>query len=324
MRGEEEIDIESLWSELEAEERQIRKTEKKEEKREEQKPTRTDEGQIQREVKVEQPKQTVSQQVVEEKREVVQQSQQVETKVESPFIEEEVPSKEVYLIFGDKGVGKTTLAMSFPGEVLVLSFDRKSAIIKATRYNNDKRIHVFDVTKYMDYSDPQAMVKSAEYTFTKLNELLDNYTKYYPNPDWVVIDSAQIFQQICEWTMRARHGLEAFEGISNLNLWKERRMYIRQIHNKALNLANKGVIYTTYVEKDEVIIKGEVVTRRDAPAWIDVLIYETDYVLYAYVDESKHAYMVRVVSSKNDSKLPSGRTFDVTNKSLWQVIGVIP
>jgi hypothetical protein len=158
------------------------------------------------------------------------------------------------------------------------------------------------------------MTASADKTFEYINHLLDNYTKRYPQPDWVVIDGAQIFQQICEWTMRYRHNLGPFDGIANLNLWKERRMYIRQIHNKALNIARRGIIYTTYVEKDEVIIKGEIVTRKDTPAWIDVLIYETDYVLYTYYDESKKTYHVRVVSSKNDKRIRSGTEIDVTNK----------
>jgi hypothetical protein len=231
-------------------------------------------------------------------------------------LEEEVsrPAKEVWLLFGDKGTGKTTVALSFPGEILVLSFDRKSAIIKHNMYNDDPRIHVFDVVKYMDYSTPEKMTESAEKTFEYINFILDNYTKRYPQPDWVVIDGSQIFQQICEWTMRHRHNLGPFDGIANLNLWKERRMYIRQVHNKALNLAKRGVIYTTYVEKDEVIIKGEVVTRKDTPAWIDVLIYETDYVLYTSHDESKKTYHVRVVSSKNDKRVKSGAEFDVTNR----------
>jgi hypothetical protein len=210
--------------------------------------------------------------------------------------------------------GKTTTALSFPGEILVLSFDRKSAIIKHNMFNDDPRIHVFDIVKYMDYTTPESMVASAEKTFNYLNALLDNYTTKYPQPDWVVIDGAQIFQQIAEWTMRYRHNLGPFDGIANLNLWKERRMYIRQIHNKALNLAKRGVIYSTYVEKDEVVIKGEIVTRKDTPAWIDVLIYETDYVLYTYYDESKKTYHVRVLSSKNDKRVKSGLDLDVTAK----------
>jgi hypothetical protein len=233
---------------------------------------------------------------------------------ETLLVEEPIPTKEVWLIFGDKGTGKTTTALSFPGEILVLSFDRKSSIVKFNMFNNDPRIHIFDIVKYMDYSTPEAMTASAEKTFEYLNYLLDNYLSKYSQPDWVVIDGAQIFQQIAEWTMRHRHDLGPFDGISNLNLWKERRMYIRQIHNKALNIAKRGIIYTTYVEKDEVVIRGEVVTRKDAPAWIDVLIYETDYVLYTYFDEAKKTYHVRVVSSKNDKKIKSGSELDVTNK----------
>jgi len=212
------------------------------------------------------------------------------------------------------------VAMSFPGEILVLSFDRKSAIVKYNMYNSDPRIHVFDVVKYMDYSTPERMTESAERTFEYVNQLLDAYTTRYPQPDWVVIDGSQVFQQICEWTMRHRHNLGPFDGISNLNLWKERRMYIRQVHNKALNLAKRGVIYTTYVEKDEVVIRGEVVTRKDTPAWIDVLIYETDYVLYTYHDETRKTYHVRVVSSKNDKRIKSGTEVDVTGKAFAQLV----
>jgi len=252
--------------------------------------------------------------VIETKREEVKTPEEILTE------ESATPVKEVWLIFGDKGTGKTTVAMSFPGETLVLSFDRKSAIIKYNMYNNDKRIHVFDVVKYMDYSSPEKMTESATKVFEYINYLLDNYTKKYSQPDWVVIDGAQIFQQICEWTMRHRHNLGPFDGIANLNLWKERRMYIRQIHNKALNLAKRGVIYTTYVEKDEVVIKGEVVTRKDTPAWIDVLIYETDYVIYTYHDETKKTYHVRVVSSKNDKKIKSGTDIDVTNKKFSEFV----
>lgn len=250
--------------------------------------------------------------------EVVEEPKIVE---EFNFDEEETPpAKEVFLIFGDKGTGKTTLALSFPGTIAVLSFDRKSAIIKATRYNNDSRIHVYDVIKYMDYSSTTAVCKSAEYTFEYINKLLDYLSKKI-KPDWVVIDGAEIFQQICEWTMRARNNLEAFQGISNLNLWKERRLYIRQIHNKALNVANKGLIYTTYVTYSEKIVQGDVVNKKEVPKWIDVLIFETDYVLYTFIDDLNNRFRVKVITSKNDEKLPTGKEYDITGTTLWEVVG---
>jgi archaellum biogenesis ATPase FlaH len=246
-------------------------------------------------------------------------------KVKLPIEEEtDVPVKSVWLIFGDKGTGKTVTALSFPGHILVLSFDRKSNIIKHTFYSGDARIRVFDVVKLMDYSAPEKMLEGAERTYEALIELLDAYPKVYGNPDWVVIDGAQIMQQICEWTMRKRHNIGPFDGISNLNLWKERRAYMRNIHNKALNIARKGVIYTTYVEKDRLIISGEVVHEKDVPAWVDVLIYETDYVLQTMYDPLKKAFEVKVVTSKNDKLLPSGQVYNVTGRRFWEVVGRSP
>ena len=245
--------------------------------------------------------------------------------VKLPLEEETTPPpKSVWLIFGDKGTGKTTTALSFPGHILVLSFDRKSAIVKFNMYNNDSRIRVFDVVKLMDYSTPEKMLESAERTFTAVLQLLDAYPKVYGSPDWVVIDGSQIMQQICEWTMRKRHNIGPFDGISNLNLWKERRAYMRDIHNRALNIAKKGVIYTTYVEKDRVIIAGETVHEKDVPAWIDVLIYETDYVLQTTYNPVTKNFEVKVVTSKNDKLLPSGAVYTVTGKRFWEVVGKLP
>jgi len=94
-------------------------------------------------------------------------------------LEEEVsqPAKEVWLIFGDKGTGKTTVALSFPGEILVLSFDRKSAIIKHNMYNDDPRIHVFDVVKYMDYSTPEKMTRAPKKHSSTLTSYLTTTPK---------------------------------------------------------------------------------------------------------------------------------------------------
>jgi len=295
---------------------------------EEAKPPTKEEPAKKEEVRKEETKVEVKQ--PEEKKEVkVEEKPKEETKppaeVKLPIEEESSPPpKTVWLVFGDKGSGKTTTAMSFPGHLLVLSFDRKSAIIKFNMYNNDNRIKVFDVVKLMNYSAPETMLESAEKTFEAIIQLLDNYPKVYGNPDWVVIDGSQIMQQICEWTMRKRHNIGPFDGIANLNLWKERRAYMRDIHNRALNIAKKGVIYTTYVEKDEVVISGEVIHRKDVPAWIDVLIYETDYVLQTLYNPVTKNFEVKVVTSKNDRLLPSGAIYTVTNKKFWEVVGKLP
>ncbi|RLG79984.1 MAG: hypothetical protein DRO09_03715, partial [Thermoprotei archaeon] len=238
---------------------------------------------------------------------------------EFAFKEEQLPPvKLVFMIYGDKGSGKTSVAMSFPGEIVVLSFDRKAAIIKASRFGNDRRIHVFDVTKYMDYSSSETVCESAEKTFVYINKLLD-YVAEKIKPDWIVIDGAEEFQKICEYTMRARHGLTAIEGVKNLNLWKERRLYIRQVHNKALNIAKKGIIYTTWSTWEERIVLGDVVDRRQVPKWIDVLKTESDIILRTEYDPAQRRFYVRVESSKLDSLFPTGKVYDVTDKYFWEV-----
>ncbi|MCW1309283.1 MAG: AAA family ATPase [Candidatus Nanoarchaeia archaeon] len=248
------------------------------------------------------------------------QKKEVEEKAVFELTEDGIPSKEVYLIYGNKGVGKTVTALSFPGKILALSFDRKTAIIKANMFKNDDRIKIYNAVKYMDYSNPEALTKSANDTYQYILFILEEHVKHYGNPDWVLIDGSDIFHQICEWTMRYRHNIEPFAGISNLNVWKERRLLIRNIHYKALDIANKGVIYTTYTEKDSIVVDGELITQKDVPRWIDVLMFETDYVLYCYVIEGQRKFAVRVVTSKNDSKLRTGMVYDVTDRTLWEVV----
>lgn len=251
--------------------------------------------------------------------EVPEKIEKILEELPEPEEEQLPPAKEVYVIYGDKGTGKTVTAMSFPGEVAVLSFDRKASIIKWNMFNGEKRIHVFDVTKFWDQYDQEVICSSAARTYNYLLKVLD-YLDKKVKPDWIVIDGAEIFEQICEFTMRHRHGLKAYQGISNLNLWKERRILIRNIHNKCLNVAKKGIIYTTYVKYEDIVVEGELVTRKEVPRWIDVIVFETDYVLKTYMDPRDRRFFVKVVTSKNDKKLPTGKIFDVTDKKFYELI----
>jgi hypothetical protein len=225
--------------------------------------------------------------------------------------EAEIEGKDVYMVYGIKGHGKTYLALTFPGTIKALSFDRKTARVWQKDFKKDARIKVYDAIINMDYSSPERMLETSEKTFKYINYLLDSF-KANP-PDWILIDGVEIFEQVAEMTMRYRNNLQAYQGIANRNLWKERRLYIKQLHNKALSIAKKGVIYTTYVDKDEIVVDGELVTKQDVPRWIDAIMYETDTVIKvrSQVDKAGRKFFAEVESSKGS--IPTGVEKEVTN-----------
>ena len=116
--------------------------------------------------------------------------------------------------------------------------------------------------------------------------------------------------------MRKRNNVSPFGGIVNRNIWKERKILLASIHRKSLNSCNKGLIYTLYVNKDEIISEGEVVKKEDVPEWVGVVMTESDFVLrteLSYDKEHGRKCLVRVWSSKNDKRIKTGDVIDVTD-----------
>ena len=249
----------------------------------------------------------------EQKPPVPELPKEVEEAVEEVIEEEEPPHKLVITIVGEKGTGKTVTALSFPGEICVMSFDRKAMPVKQFFYKGDKRIHVFDIVKYVDWR-PERITETAAKAFDVLEKAFDKCSKI--GADWIVIDGTEILEQLAEMYMRHRHGLGPIEGIRNLNIWKERKWILRDVHNKALTSAKRGVIYTVYPTWSERIISGEVVDRRQEPKWLEVILFETDIILWTKYDEANKRFLVEVQSSKLDSLLPTGQVYDVTGRPL--------
>jgi hypothetical protein len=235
--------------------------------------------------------------------------------VEDKFtFEEEAPSgKIVYTIYGMKGNGKTYLAFTFPGSKCCLSFDHKSAIVKATSFKDDQ-VKVYDAVRHMSEATPLEFLESSEKTFKFVLELLD-FIKKENKPDWIILDGLEIMQQVAEMVMRARNNIGPYQGIANKNIWKERRIYLRQIHRKALDAAKLGVIYTTYTDKDEIVESGDFVTKKDVPKWIDAVMYETDVVIRVdhTQDKSGKKFTATIDSDKYNPEL-TGKSLDITGK----------
>lgn len=233
------------------------------------------------------------------------------------FEEDVASDKIIYCIYGKKGEGKTTAAFMFKGTKACISFDKKSSVIKNNYYANDNTIAVYDAVKHLRET-VEHYTKSADTCVQYIDFLLDNIAKN--PPDYIIIDGLEILQKIAEMSMRYKNNLSPFQGVANMNLWKIRALIIRDIHNKALSIAKKGIIYTTYVDKDEVIIEGSTITKDDNPKWADIILWQTDVVLRVTSAFNKKARetMLRVESSKV-SKFKSGTTYNITDKKELEV-----
>ena len=231
------------------------------------------------------------------------------------YSDEPNSSKTVTTIYGLKGEGKTTLYMSFPGTHLTLCFDRKAAAIKELMYNNDERIAVKDGRRYYVKESPALMLTSANITWKYLNGLLDTIEAAGEDnyPDWIDIDASDVFLKIAEMVMRFNNNLQPFQGFANLNIWKERRMYLDQLHNRCLELCKKGVNYTAYVDYEEIVEDGTTVSKTDVPSWVDAMMLETDVTIRAYAKFNKAggiSYWAKVCNSKR-AYMKSGITVKV-------------
>lgn len=237
------------------------------------------------------------------------------------FEEEQGSEKEVWVLAGDKGDGKTTIALGFPGKIAALSFDHKTILVKKNIYKNDDRIKVYDALKYFD-EEPSKKLESAITTFGYLLFLLKEI-KEKIQPDYIVIDGSEIFTSIAELCMRKRNNVGLYSGIANQNLWKERKDFLIKLHRVAVASAKRGLIYTTYTEKEELVADGTLISREKVPKWTGIILYEADIVAYAYSkfdkDKGKRFYL-KVANSKLEDVIKTGFHQDITGKKVSEFI----
>jgi len=182
----------------------------------------------------------------------------------------------VFMIYGEKGESKTTLALSFPGKIYAISFDRKTVEVWLSMYGADKRIDVKDALRYMSWSSPEARLKSSDISLRYIDALIEESKKF--QPDWILIDATDGYTKMAEMTMRYRNNIGMTEGVS-WTYWTERRLYIKQLHLKALGIAKRGIIYTAFVGVREKIEDNKIVETMDQPKWVDVVKDETDVAI---------------------------------------------
>ena len=234
--------------------------------------------------------------------------------------------KEIFTVYGHKNNGKTTISYGIPNpgdKILVLSFDKKSTRPKDAPYitNGKLTISVKDAIKYLDKSSESKYLESSRKTHAFILSLLEQAKDKF-DPDWVMFDGTEVMSGIMELVMRSKNNLKPFQGVANRSLWRERRQYIDDIHNKASKIAKKGVIYTMYSQKDEVIDQdGTVLKKVDIPKWIGSIMEETDIVIHAEAkfENNKNMFYARVEGSKLPEKYPDGM-YNITNKRFRDVV----
>ena len=74
--------------------------------------------------------------------------EELDSVVKLIFMEEQ-DTKMVFCIHGQKGQGKTAVALGYPGKNYVLSFDRKTQRIKQYMYESSGDIVVIDVIRFL-------------------------------------------------------------------------------------------------------------------------------------------------------------------------------
>ena len=240
-------------------------------------------------------------------------------------------SKHIIMIYGLKGAGKTSLAFSFPETHACLSFDNKSISI-SEQMDKSEQILVFNGARYYDKSSPDMWLESAYKSWRYLNKLLDTIEggkdatgdyneKNDHRPDWVVVDGGEIFHQMAEMVMRYNNSLMPFEGIKNLNVWKERGMYIDQLLRKTTAKSKKGVIWTAYLDHHDVIEEGQFVTKEDVPKYISHVMYETDCVIRVERTTAKQGQrFYATVQTSKWSKLPETPKTDITENGIETLV----
>jgi len=240
--------------------------------------------------------------------------------IEALFVESQ-RRKFSWLIFGEKGEGKTTTALSFPGKILAFSYDGRTSVIKYSMYKNDPRITVVNVSEFLDTASGERAVESALTLFNLIDRAIDYYVQKFGEPDWIVHDYASKLVEICEWAARAIFGIRETEAGAPWKVWRKRNELVQHIHNKSFRVARLGLIYTCYPRVEpKIIYEGSIYRSEPVPKWLDDMIAKMDFVLECIFDRVSKRYKVRVWDSKYPDAIKPGEEYDVTNTTFWNVI----
>jgi hypothetical protein len=226
---------------------------------------------------------------------------------------------------GDKGEGKTTGAMGWPGKIQDLCFDNKSMRVHDGMYENTPRITVHNVLKGMKNRDLNLHTSECanviRYAIFLLSEIENR-----GGTDWVLFDASDKMTKILEMSMRYKVHLNPFEGVRERGNWNLRNFDLTRIINWGRQISRYGVICTSYRDIVEVEDKGKAKSVYK-PMWTNIIKEETDIHIESeekqYRDRNgklRTKFLYTVVSSKVPKLLQTGEEIDLTNTTMTEYL----
>ena len=225
----------------------------------------------------------------------------------------------IFTFYGNKGVGKSVAGlMAVPGSKLVFQFDTKT---RRAKKNLERAGVLQDEVEIKDYRRAFVVQPSGRLSgaVASVEQMIRDIEE--SNVDWIMIDNHQKFAELCEMAMREQKGKTAWGGVE-LNLWKLRRKIMFDVFEAMRNNARYGCIFTAYVKKDEIYKDGVLISSKDIPAYVDIVMEETDIVARVITEEDKDGkifHRLHVESSKLDMIAETGETLNISRYNFKEM-----
>ena len=195
------------------------------------------------------------------------------------------------LVFGTYGVGKTTLALSFPGDVYLIDLENGSEMYGG----------LFDNVKVVR---PQ--------TLKDLKKVLEALKKTVKENDAVVFDSETVFWDLLQYTRAAHANKGGIEGGAlNLGDWGSIKRVNKNFQQGLINLP--CAVIATAQEKE--VTDGDGVIRDISPKSEGSVPHYFDLVLRLSQDEEGR----RLEVGKRRGNVLNKDTYNIANKTFYDV-----
>ncbi len=227
-----------------------------------------------------------------------------------PMTADDVREADTWFIYGEKSDGKTSFALSFPGNILVLQFDEKAGVVWKEDFDSDPRIVIYDITKLIRSDDPILYLETSTLALAYIEKIMEKAREM--DIDWILIDGFESFTTMAEMAMRYDQNLRYEEGVP-MQTWKVRTLFMSQLHTRAINIAKKGVIYTTYPFIEELVEFNGKTQKTKKPKWQKDSEKETDQLVQVYSeDNDKKGTQFWIYLEKMKRGFYSGKRINIT------------